>query len=76
MAVQELDKAMIDHLNRRNRTPKSFMWRTVADLILGKVARLCKRISICDGAGNRDERIVILLYFDFGLLMAGRLAFY
>src|SRR6516162_9123475 len=44
-AVRELEKAMLDYLDRRNRNPKPFVWKADADLILGKVARLCQRIS-------------------------------
>ena len=43
--VQALEKAMLDYLDRRNREPKPFIWKADADLILGKVQRLCKRIS-------------------------------
>jgi transposase len=44
-AVGMLEKAMLDYLDRRNEDPKPFVWTADADLILGKVARLCKRIS-------------------------------
>ena len=44
-AVRELEKAMLDYLDRRNRNPKPFVWKADADLILGKVERLCQRIS-------------------------------
>lgn len=44
-SVQALERAMIEYLERRNREPKPFIWKADADLILGKVARLCKRIS-------------------------------
>jgi transposase len=43
-AVRALEKAMLDYLDRRNRDPKPFVWAADADLILGKVARLSKRI--------------------------------
>lgn len=43
--VQALEKSMLDYLDRRNRKPKPFIWTASADLILGKVERLCKRIS-------------------------------
>jgi hypothetical protein len=36
---------MLDYLDQRNRNPKPFVWTADADLILGKVARLSKRIS-------------------------------
>jgi len=44
-AVQELEKALLDYLDRRNQNPKPFVWVASAELILGKVARLSKRIS-------------------------------
>src|SRR5258706_7389860 len=44
-AVRALEKAMLDYLDQRNANPKPFMWTADADLILGKVARLSKRIS-------------------------------
>ena len=40
-----LEKAMLDYLDQRNRNPKPFVWTADADLILGKVERLSKRIS-------------------------------
>jgi hypothetical protein len=40
---------MLDYLDQRNENPKPFMWTADADLILGKVERLCKRISNSDG---------------------------
>jgi transposase len=44
-SVQVLERAMLDYLEKRNRKPKPFVWKADADLILGKVQRLCKRIS-------------------------------
>lgn len=44
-AVHELETAMLNYLDRRNEDPKPFTWTADADLILGKVARFCKRIS-------------------------------
>ncbi len=44
-SLPALEKAMLDYLDRRNETPKPFVWTANADLILGKVQRLCKRIS-------------------------------
>ena len=43
-AVRTLEKAMLDYLDQRNHNPKPFIWTADADLILGKVERLCKRI--------------------------------
>jgi transposase len=44
-AVRVLEKAMLDYLDQRNENPKPFVWTADADLILGKVEQLCKRIS-------------------------------
>ena len=44
-AVRSLERAMLDYLDQRNKDPKPFVWTADADLILGKVARLSKRIS-------------------------------
>ena len=43
--VRSLEKAMLDYLDQRNKDPKPFVWTADADLILGKVTRLVKRIS-------------------------------
>ncbi len=43
--VRQLEKAMLDYMAQRNRNLKPFVWTADADLILGKVERLCKRIS-------------------------------
>ena len=44
-AVRALEKAMLDYLDQRNKNPKPFVWTADADLILGKIERLSKRIS-------------------------------
>jgi transposase len=44
-SVKALEKAMLDYLDQRNEDPKPFVWKADADLILGKVERLCKRTS-------------------------------
>src|SRR5262245_40998700 len=44
-SVRTLEKAMLDYLDHRNKDPKPLIWTANADLILGKVARLSKRIS-------------------------------
>lgn len=44
-SIQALEKAMLDYLDRRNRKPTPFVWKADADLILGKIERLCTRIS-------------------------------
>jgi hypothetical protein len=36
---------MLEYLRRRNSNPKRFVWTADADLILGKIQRLSKRIS-------------------------------
>ena len=43
--VSALEKAMLNYLDHRNQNPKPFVWTASADLILGKVERLCERIS-------------------------------
>jgi transposase len=44
-AVRQLEQAMLDYLDKRNRKPKPFVWTADADLILGKIERLGKRLS-------------------------------
>jgi transposase len=44
-SIPALEKAMLDYLDARNEDPKPFVWTADADLILGKVHRLSKRIS-------------------------------
>ncbi len=44
-SVPQLEKALLAWLQQRNGAPKPFVWTADADLILGKVERLCKRIS-------------------------------
>ncbi len=44
-AVRALEQAMLAYLDQRNRDPKPFVWTADAELILGKIERLCKRIS-------------------------------
>jgi len=44
-SVPQLEKALLAYLDKRNENPKPFVWTADADLILGKVQRLCKRIS-------------------------------
>ncbi len=44
-AVRALEKAMLNYLDQRNENPKPFVWTADADLILGKIQRLCERIS-------------------------------
>jgi transposase len=44
-AVRVLEKAMLQYLDQRNENPTPFVWTADTDLILGKVQRLCERIS-------------------------------
>src|SRR5690242_3381540 len=44
-SVPALEKALVEYLDKRNRDPKPFVWTADADMILGKVGRLCERIS-------------------------------
>lgn len=44
-AVRALEQAMLNYLANRNKNPKRFVWTADADMILGKVQRLCERIS-------------------------------
>jgi transposase len=43
--VRSLEKAIHEYLDHNNQNPKPFVWTADADLILGKVQRLCERIS-------------------------------
>lgn len=44
-AVRALEQAMLGYLDQRNEDPKPFAWTASADMILGKVERICQRIS-------------------------------
>ena len=44
-SVPALENAMLEYLDRRNSKPTPFVWKADADLILGKIQRLCERIS-------------------------------
>jgi hypothetical protein len=44
-SVKALEKAMLDYLDQRNDGSKPFVRTADADLMLGKVQRLCERIS-------------------------------
>ena len=44
-SVQALEAAIRDYLDEYNQNPKPFHWTATADLILDKVASVCKRIS-------------------------------
>ncbi len=44
-SVRSLEKAILEYLEHNNENPKPFVWTADADLILGKIQRLCERIS-------------------------------
>jgi transposase len=44
-SVRSLEKAILEYLDHNNENPKPFVWTADADLILGKIQRLCERIS-------------------------------
>jgi transposase len=44
-SVRGLEKAIREYLDNNNQNPKPFTWTADADLILGKIRRLCERIS-------------------------------
>jgi transposase len=44
-SVPSLEKAIQEYLDYNNEKPKPFVWTADADLILGKIQRLCERIS-------------------------------
>jgi transposase len=44
-SVPSLEKAIREYLDYNNAKPKPFVWTADADLILGKIQRLCERIS-------------------------------
>jgi hypothetical protein len=44
-SVASLEKAIREYLDHYNEEPKPFVWTADADLILGKIQRLCERIS-------------------------------
>lgn len=44
-SVSSLEKAVQEYLADNNQHPKPFVWTASADLILGKIQRLCERIS-------------------------------
>ena len=45
LSVAKLEKAIQEYLDHYNQNPKPFVWTADADLILGKIQRLCERIS-------------------------------
>jgi len=51
-SVPSLEKAIREYLEHNNEHPKPFVWTADADLILGKIQRLCERISNSHGAST------------------------
>ena len=43
--VKDLEKAILAYIKTNNQNPKPFVWTASADMILGKVQRLCQRIN-------------------------------
>ncbi len=44
-SLDELIGAIEDYIAEHNRAPKPFVWTASADVILGRVERLCKRTN-------------------------------
>ena len=44
-SVRSLERAIQEYLSHHNANPKPFVWTADADLILGKIQRLCERTS-------------------------------
>jgi transposase len=51
-SVASLEKAIREYLDHYNENPKPFIWTADADLILGKIQRLCERISNSPGSSS------------------------
>ena len=49
-SVRSLEKAIYEYLEHHNGNPKPFVWTADADLILGKIERLCERIVNSQGS--------------------------
>ena len=45
LSVASLEKAIQEYWDHYNENPKPFVWTADADLILGKIQRLCELIS-------------------------------
>lgn len=56
--VRSLEKAIVEYLEHHNGNPKPFVWTADADRILGKVQRLCERISDSHGLPERISKSV------------------
>lgn len=44
-SVKQLEQSIMDYVAAHNEHPRPFVWTADADCILGKIARLCKRIN-------------------------------
>jgi transposase len=44
-SVKALERAIMEYLEHHNKNAKPFVWTATADTILGRVARVCERIS-------------------------------
>jgi hypothetical protein len=44
-SVAALEAAIRDYLEHHNSAPKPFVWTADADLILGRIKRVCERTS-------------------------------
>jgi transposase len=51
-SVLKLEKAIQEYLDHHNENPKPFVWTADADLILGKIQRLCERIANSPNAAS------------------------
>lgn len=45
LSVSQLRSAIVDYLKTHNENPRPFRWTASADLILGKVAHLCRELK-------------------------------
>jgi hypothetical protein len=55
LSVASLEKAIREYLDHYNENPKPFVWTADADLILGKIQRLCERISNSPGVPSNPK---------------------
>ena len=55
LSVASLEKAIREYLDHSNEHPKPFVWTAHADLILGKIQRLCERISNSPGVPSSPK---------------------
>jgi transposase len=53
--VLSLEKAIREYVDHYNENPKPFVWTADADLILGKIQRLCERISNSPGVSSATK---------------------